>query len=180
MDPRRTDNRRQIADSPRRIGCGRAASVLVAEDDHEMRTLLVDVLRAEGYEVAEAQHGVDVLLRFVRDDPEQFDLIISDIRMPGVTGLEFLEGLREQEGFPPTVLITAFGDAATHAEAIRLGAVAVVDKPFEISELLALVRRTLARTEGRDHATRRQGETPGETTAGSVDGDCRHDTDHDN
>jgi len=111
-----------------------------------MRALLAQSLRADGFEVSESPDGMDVLARLASDDPEEFDLIISDIRMPGVTGLEFLEGLHEREGFPPTILITAFGDAKTHAEAARVGALAVFDKPFEIEDLIAAVRRALSTT----------------------------------
>jgi DNA-binding response OmpR family regulator len=75
--------------------------------------------------------------------PNDFDLIISDIRMPGVNGLSVLEGLREFKGVPPIILITAFGDEQTHADAERLGAAAVINKPFEITELLSTAREIL-------------------------------------
>jgi two-component system response regulator (stage 0 sporulation protein F) len=127
-------------------GC-RRPRILLAEDDPAMRALLAQSLITQGFEVSESPDGMDVLARLASDDPEEFDLIISDIRMPGVTGLELLEGLHEREGFPPTILITAFGDAATHAEAARVGAVAVFDKPFEIEDLVAAVRRFLSATQ---------------------------------
>jgi DNA-binding response OmpR family regulator len=63
--------------------------------------------------------------------------------MPGVTGLEVLEGTREYKEFPPMILITAFGDEETHDQARRLGAAAIFDKPFDIDELLAKVREIL-------------------------------------
>jgi DNA-binding NtrC family response regulator len=73
-------------------------------------------------------------------DPERFVAIVSDVRMPGATGLVVLEGVQLFDELPPMILITAFGDKETHAEAHRLGAAATLDKPFAASELLAKVR----------------------------------------
>jgi two-component system response regulator (stage 0 sporulation protein F) len=142
---RRSRDDHDLARSARGGPARRAASrILLAEDDDAMRALLAQSLRDRGYDVSESHDGMDVLARLASDEPEEFDLIVSDIRMPGVTGLEFLEGLHDREGFPPTILITGFGDAAVHAEAARLGAVAVFDKPFEIDDLLAAVRKVLS------------------------------------
>jgi len=121
-----------------------APRILLAEDDYDMRILLAWSLRESGYEVVECPDGIHLLDHvgsfFPPADPEDFDLIISDIRMPGVTGLEVLEGTREYKGFPPMILITAFGDEETHEQARRLGAVAIFDKPFDIDDLLTKVR----------------------------------------
>jgi CheY-like chemotaxis protein len=65
--------------------------------------------------------------------------------MPGVFGLTILEGTRQRDGFPPIILITAFGDEETHAHAARLGAAAMFDKPFEIDDLLTKMRAVLSR-----------------------------------
>ena len=114
--------------------------VLVSEDDTEMRRLLVTYLRREGFEVAETGDCAYLLYCLgcppdQRGDHPPPDLIISDNRMPGVTGLEILAGLRSAEWKTPFILITAFGDPETHAEAHRLGAVAVFDKPFNLQDL---------------------------------------------
>ncbi len=117
--------------------------VLIAEDDNEMRRLLLKVLRADGYAAVECRDGIELfghLEAFVgRQADLDFDAIISDILMPGPTGLEILEALHDRTGFPPVILITAFGDKATHARAEKAGAAAVLDKPFGIDELLAKV-----------------------------------------
>jgi len=117
--------------------------VLIAEDDNEMRRLLVKVLRADGYAAVECRDGIELfghLEAFVgRQADLDFDAIISDILMPGPTGLEILEALHDRTGFPPVILITAFGDKGTHARAEKAGAAAVLDKPFGIDELLAKV-----------------------------------------
>lgn len=119
-------------------------AVLLAEDDDEMRKLLAETLSREGYEVTECHNGVEFLMELepliAKQGPVNFDIIISDIRMPGITGLEMLEELHERKELPPMILITAFGDSETHAQAKRFGAAAIFDKPFEIDDLLAKVR----------------------------------------
>jgi DNA-binding response OmpR family regulator len=123
--------------------------VLLGEDDAEMRSVLAEALRDAGYTVVESADGMNLLTRLsslllspevASRDPEHFDLIISDIRMPGVTGLSILEGVQLFDGFPPMILITAFGDEETHVEARRLGVAAFFDKPFDVDELLAKVK----------------------------------------
>ena len=123
--------------------------VLIAEDDDEMRRLLVKVLRANGYAVMECRDGADLLGRleaFVgRRADLDFDAIISDIFMPGPTGLEILEALHDRTGFPPVILITAFGDKGTHMRAERAGAAALLDKPFAIEDLLTKLQEVAPR-----------------------------------
>ena len=124
--------------------------VVLAEDDYEMRSLLAMALRKSGYDVVECSDGTGLLTylaafllpkEFAR---EPVDLIISDIRMPGVSGLEVLEGKPTNRDFPPMVLITAFGDAQTHALANKLGAAAIFDKPFDVDLLLHKVKSILS------------------------------------
>ncbi len=131
----------------------RSPRILLAEDDDALRELLALSLRASGHLVVECRSGMDVVQRVsdfvLSHEPIEFDLVISDIRMPGVTGLEALECMRGFEGWPPTILITAFGNQATHEEARRLGAAAMFDKPFEIDDLLAAVNKLLPRADMR-------------------------------
>jgi DNA-binding response OmpR family regulator len=125
----------------------RTRRVLIAEDHDEFRELLAQSFRHHGYEVTECRHGIDLVeqLRCLQDPARDsdYDLVISDIRMPGVTGLSILDGLRECKNAPPVILITAFGDPQTHAEAKRLGAAAIIDKPFEILDLLVKARAVM-------------------------------------
>jgi CheY-like chemotaxis protein len=122
----------------------RPLRVLLAEDDGEMRRLLVAILRRSNCDVIEAKSGSQLWELIVhgalgtRSEP-QVDLIISDVRMPGKSGLEVLSRLRNSHGWTPVILITAFGDTDTHAEAHRLGALAVFNKPFDLDDLRMIV-----------------------------------------
>ncbi|MFP2929079.1 response regulator transcription factor [Pyxidicoccus sp. 3LG] len=117
--------------------------VLVADDQPEMRALLRRALLRRGYEVVEALDGpglvqaiVDGLLEKQTQVP---DLIVSDVRMPGFSGLEVLARLRREGWTTPFILITAFGDAQLHKEAEQLGAACVLNKPFAMEDLCAAV-----------------------------------------
>jgi two-component system, response regulator, stage 0 sporulation protein F len=128
------------------------ARILLAEDADEMRAVLALRLRQQGYHVTECRDGAQLIaalsgyLGNEGETPEtqRFDLLISDIRMPGVFGLSVVEGGTEYRDFPPTILITAFGDAETHAKAQQFGVAAVIDKPFDMNVLLSKVRDTLS------------------------------------
>jgi CheY-like chemotaxis protein len=123
--------------------------IVVAEDDREFRTLLCGALRDAGYDVIELRDGIE-LLDFVSTNLgsegqlANIDLIVSDIRMPGYTGMDVLVGLRQALGGTPVILITAFGDDATHELALSMGAVAVLDKPFDVEDLTSAVSDALA------------------------------------
>lgn len=122
--------------------------VLLAEDDEDLRSLLVQALRDEGFAVVECPNGLALVEQVVSqfDAFEQgFDLVISDVRMPGVSGLSVLEGISEWDDLPrvPMVLITAFSEPRVHDLARRFGAISVLEKPFEMSALLQIVRSAL-------------------------------------
>lgn len=121
--------------------------ILVAEDDREMRELLRLTLERAGYAVTLCPHGLDLLVHLTEPAAappiEEIALVISDLRMPGVSGLEVVCGLRQELPLPPVILITAFGDVGVHAEARRLGVRAVLDKPFDMGDLLTIVREVL-------------------------------------
>jgi len=125
------------------------ARILLAEDDPDMRSLVAGALRRAGYEVVECADGIDLLERIgvgsPCDEPLDFDLIISDNRMPGISGLSLLEGLSEWDELKPLrmILTTAFGDSALRRQARKLGALAFFDKPFELRDLVAAVREVL-------------------------------------
>jgi DNA-binding response OmpR family regulator len=120
------------------------ARIIVAEDDFEMRRLVSDCLRKAGHEVHEAIDGSTMLRRvesslMVRTT---VDLVVTDVRMPGYSGLEIVSCLREAGVHVPVVLMTAFGNLEIQQQAEQLGAT-LLDKPFKMEELKALVGRLL-------------------------------------
>jgi two-component system response regulator (stage 0 sporulation protein F) len=131
------------------IASAKPDHILLAEDDKEMRAMLAFALRKAGYKVTECSNGVELLTHLepflLPNGIGQKDvaLIISDIRMPGFTGMEILAGGSKLENFPPVILITAFGDEKTHALAQEFGAAAMFDKPFDMDDLLEKIREIL-------------------------------------
>jgi len=122
--------------------------ILLAEDDSELRALLTHSFQRDGFQVVACPDGWDLIEHlehqlFPGDMPEHIDIIVSDIRMPGATGIEVLRDLGDIEDFPPMILITAFGNDKTHWLAGKLGAAAIFDKPFDIDALLAKVHEIL-------------------------------------
>lgn len=113
--------------------------VLIAEDDRELRSLVVFALEGDGYEVLQVEDGRG--LSATLEQQCWIDVIISDVRMPRRGGLEALADFRRRNRSTPFIIITAFGSEELHEEAHRLGVTAVVDKPFEMDELRTLVRR---------------------------------------
>jgi DNA-binding response OmpR family regulator len=117
--------------------------VLIVEDDDAFRTLLARKLHRKNLDVVEAASVEDAFDAVAETAPGQsarpFDVVISDLRLPGMTGFHLLTTLRKYDATLRIILITAFGDAATHREAGRLGAVAVFNKPFDLDELTAAV-----------------------------------------
>ena len=116
--------------------------VLLAEDDHEMRRLVADALRGDGYDVEELPDGSWLLGRVARahaEPPLSVALILTDVRMPGCSGLDVLKGVRAARWQVPFILMTAFGDDEIRESALALGAT-LFDKPFAIEELCAAVR----------------------------------------
>jgi DNA-binding response OmpR family regulator len=121
--------------------------ILLAEDDTELRALVSGDLRHAGYSVVECADGAALLRRLdstSRREGLGVDLVVADVRMPGLTGLEVLERLRGADPFTPYIIITAFGSSETRCAAVRLGAMAVLDKPFEIKDLLRLVEDAIS------------------------------------
>lgn len=122
--------------------------VLLAEDEPGLRRLLGKVLRDAGYDVVEAPDGTALWQQIVNwqdddDNPREPDLIISDIHMPGSTGLEILRRFRSFNWSTPVILMSAFTDLASYQEALVLGATHVFSKPFDVHHLLVAIRHVL-------------------------------------
>jgi two-component system response regulator AtoC len=117
--------------------------VLVADDDDDIRAVVVDALRADGCMTVEARDGEEVLdlLRRAQVDPSLGpDVLLLDVKMPKLSGLGVLEILRVAKSSMPVVLITAVSDESIHKVAKRLGAVGLLRKPFGAGDMLLAVR----------------------------------------
>ncbi|HKY09036.1 MAG TPA: sigma-54 dependent transcriptional regulator, partial [Candidatus Binatia bacterium] len=119
---------------------GKAPHILVVDDDAAMRQLLFDLLREEGYAVELAHDGETAI---EKHRSSRFDLIITDLMMPRMKGVELIHRLREADGGAPVLLITAFGSIESAVEAMRAGAFHYVTKPFRNDEILIQVKRAL-------------------------------------
>lgn len=113
--------------------------ILVVDDDTDMRQTMGELLREEGMAVETASDGREALERAQEQVPE---LVVLDITLPILDGFEVAARLRQQYGPLPILAVTADGRAAAKAE--RVGAYAYLRKPFELDDLVALVKRGLA------------------------------------
>jgi len=114
--------------------------VLVVEDKRSMAEMLVKTLNAEGYAAitaATGEEGIDAVLK------ERVDMVLSDLRLPGMSGMELLKSLKEKRPFIPVIVMTAFGSIETAVEAVKAGAFDFITKPFDTSHLLLMINRAL-------------------------------------
>ena len=116
------------------------AQLLVVDDERSMRELLSIVLRREGYDVTLAENGRAAIDHLERG---RFDLLISDIKMPDMTGVDVLRAAKRIDPDILGIMITAFASADTAIEAMRLGAHDYLSKPFDVDELKMKVRNAL-------------------------------------
>src|SRR5580698_5205865 len=106
--------------------------ILVVDDEESIREFLDIMLRKEGYEVTSAEDGQKAIETLKK---KTFDLVISDLQMPNVTGIELLKHVRETQPDLLFMMITAFGTTETAVEAMKLGAYDYITKPFKIDEV---------------------------------------------
>ncbi|MBI5500705.1 MAG: response regulator [Deltaproteobacteria bacterium] len=113
--------------------------ILLAEDDDELRCLMADALRGGGYAVEEAINGADLLAKVGRSllgqGRHEIGVVVTDIQMPGFTGLEVLAALHSSAPSVPVIVVTAFSSAETRAEARTYGARDFLEKPLDMEEL---------------------------------------------
>ena len=117
--------------------------ILVVEDRDSLRRMLERALGGEGYEVASAADGA-AGMRLLGERP--FDFVLTDLRLPDVSGLEVLAASRSAQPRVPVVVLTGYGTVATAVEAMKLGAYDFLEKPLELDDLLRLVAGALAET----------------------------------
>ncbi|MEZ4223697.1 MAG: sigma-54 dependent transcriptional regulator [Polyangiaceae bacterium] len=117
-------------------------SILVVDDEPNARTALAEILKEEGYSVETAADGFKALSRFEDFGP---DLVLTDLKMPGMDGVELLKKLRNHVSDLPVVLMTAFGAVETAVSAMREGADDYLTKPLNTDELVLVLDRCLER-----------------------------------
>jgi DNA-binding NtrC family response regulator len=120
------------------------STILIAEDESLLRTILTGLFESEGYRVVAAANGREALERF---GAETVDLVVTDIRMPEVEGLELLDRLKEIDPEALVIIMTAFSSVESAVAALRKGAYDYVVKPFINDDLLQSVRNALRQRE---------------------------------
>ncbi len=114
--------------------------ILIIEDEENIARVLQLELEFEGYETGIAHTGPDGLIKYRE---QQWDLVLLDLMLPGLNGLDVLRRIRATEASTPVILLTAKGDVEDKVAGLDLGANDYVTKPFEIDELLARIRSAL-------------------------------------
>ncbi|MEW5898933.1 MAG: response regulator [Bacillota bacterium] len=116
------------------------ARVLVIDDEEGMCWALEKALEEEGHQVFTATCGLAGLAVF---KAQEIDLVLCDIKMPDISGLEVLEQIRKKKPNVPVVIMTGYSTLSVALEAIKKGAVSYLTKPFHISQLKELVQKTI-------------------------------------
>jgi putative nucleotidyltransferase with HDIG domain len=119
--------------------------ILIVDDEDSVRMLLMRQLQDKGFEFAESSNALDA---FEKLDNHNFSLVISDVRMPGISGMEFLRRAREQNLETSFIMITGFHDLNIAVDSLRIGACDFITKPFDLNTIrrsvdMALERRRL-------------------------------------
>jgi DNA-binding NtrC family response regulator len=119
-----------------------SATILIVDDEANLRRTLAEILHARGYAIVEADDGATAI-EFLRTTKP--DLIFSDWKMPRISGEEFLKHLHSHSNLSsiPVIVITAYGSSHSAIEAVRLGAYDFVTKPFDLDEIVATAERAL-------------------------------------
>jgi len=114
--------------------------ILVIDDEESICHLLENILSDQGYIVTTARSGSEALKKIAK---EPFDIVITDIRIPDVTGMQILEEVKKSHSQTMVIIMTAFASVETAQEAIRMGAYDYITKPFEKEELDFAVKRAM-------------------------------------
>ncbi len=114
--------------------------VLIVDDEEQMRDLLAKVLEKNGFQVAAAGDGAQALALL---EKEPVDLVVTDVRMPGLGGMEALKAIKELNPDIIVIIMTAFGSIDQAVQAVKEGAYDYINKPFKIDEMLLTIRKAL-------------------------------------
>jgi diguanylate cyclase (GGDEF)-like protein/putative nucleotidyltransferase with HDIG domain len=118
------------------------ARILVVDDDDSIRTLLTKVLAKDGY-TAEGVDTTKEALRLLKEDTEAFDVILADLRMPEINGIELIKSVHGIDETLITIIVTGHATIDSAVECLRYGAYDLVHKPFEFKQLSAVIRRAV-------------------------------------
>jgi DNA-binding NtrC family response regulator len=118
------------------------ATILLVDDDVEVLKALTKVLEKDHYEVVAHPNAMSAI-DFVNSSKKMFDLVVTDVSMPGMKGTTFLTAVKTAFPAVPVIVITAFGDWGQYMETLREGAYEYLSKPLEKTELLSAVRHAL-------------------------------------
>ena len=121
------------------------AKILVADDEQNLRRVLVALLRRDGHEVVQAATGLEAIERLA-----DVDVVITDLRMPGADGMEVLRTASRTHPHVPVIMITAYGSVGQAVEAIKAGAFDYIEKPFEQDSIRAIVDLASLDSAGRE------------------------------
>jgi len=123
--------------------------ILLAEDDPHIRLSLSIILRKAGYEVTTAEDGQDALEKIIglKNTHNSADLLLTDIQMPGISGMELIDELEKMDIQVPVLVITGYGDKQTVVDLMRRGCADYIDKPFEPQNLLERLPLIFKKTE---------------------------------
>ena len=130
------------SDTTARQKTAEQASILVVDDEAHMRHMLAALLTRNGYAVTCAAEGSAALKAMARRD---FDYILSDVRMPGMGGLELLDHIAENGSAATVIVMSAYGTADLAIEAMQKGAYDYISKPFRLEEVLLVLRKAQER-----------------------------------
>jgi CheY-like chemotaxis protein len=120
----------------------RRRRVVIAEDDEEMRAVMVELVSTLDVDVATAASGSELIMLLTDDSP--VDLVITDVRMPWMTGYQVALSARNSGLRLPIIVVTAFPDETLRASVEKLGSAVLLAKPFQPEELLTLARANLS------------------------------------
>ena len=113
-------------------------SIMIVDDEEMMRALLEKILVREGYQISTAVDGRDALEKL---ETEQFEMIISDMKMPHINGFELLKAVKQEYPSTSVIIMTAYGDTYSVKDALLLGADEYITKPFKSHEISLIVER---------------------------------------
>ena len=132
---------------------------LIVEDSDDMRDLMKFLLEEAGYETLMAAGGREAL-KYIEDDLEFIDMVITDVQMPEVTGHEILAAVRSRRGETPVIVITAFGSVEQAVGMVQSGAFQYLTKPFSKEKMLGLIEKALEHSAPRREQARLRRESP--------------------